>query len=143
MTHVFSRNCLGGASVLASFAFIFLFDWMFHGVVMKEIYEQTPQLWRTAEEMQSKFHWLVLGQFLLALFVTKVFLHGYENKGLKEGFRFGFLIGLLLSIPCNFIMYAVAPYTEKLVGYWMMGGLVEMSCVGLVLALIYRPPSSL
>lgn len=123
------------------FVFIAIYEWVFHGILLHDMYTQTASLWRTEAEMQSKFHWLLLGQLFLAIMFCFIFTKGYENKGLAEGLRYGILIGLLF-IGNNLIMYAVQPFPTKLVISWIVGGIVEGAIAGLILAAVYRPVAS-
>jgi hypothetical protein len=125
-------------AVIAVFAFIFIYEWVFHGVLLAGLYESTPQLWRTREVMPDFMIWLTLGQIAVAIMFCFIFLKGYENKGVMEGVRYGALIGLLFIGP-NLIFYAVQPLPAVLVVYWCIGGLLELILAGAILASIYKP----
>ncbi len=127
---------------LAVFVFIFFYEWVLHGMILKNLYIASPNLWRTEAEMERYFLWLVLGQFLVAIIFAYIFLKGYENRGVAEGARYGFLIGLLFGAP-TLIMYAVQPLQPILVVAWIVGGIVEYVLAGVILAAIYRRPASL
>jgi hypothetical protein len=120
------------------FVVIFGFEWLFHGMYMKEMYLQTASLWRTEAEMHALFHWMLIGQFLFAGIFSYIFTKGYENKGIGEGVRYGFLIGLLMGAP-QLIMYAVAPYPMEMIVKWIVGGIVEFCLAGVAAAALYRP----
>ncbi|MCI0400230.1 MAG: hypothetical protein L0Y67_05145 [Gammaproteobacteria bacterium] len=122
----------------AVFIFIFVYEWLFHGVLLRELYAQMPTLWRAEAEMHGYFHWLVIGQLWLAVLFCLIFVKGYENKGLAEGVRYGLLIGLLFIGP-DMIFYAVQPLPAKLIVDWSIGGLLEMIIGGVIVAAIYRP----
>ena len=68
------------SACVAVFIFIFLFDWLFHGVILAGIYAWTPELWRTEEAMYSLFQWLVIGQILFSVMISFIFVKGYENR---------------------------------------------------------------
>ena len=120
---------------LAVFAFIFVFDWIFHGNVLTGIYEQTSHLWRPKEE--ACFLTMMIAQISLAFIFSYIFLKGYESKGIAEGVRYGFLIGLLF-VPGYLIFYSVQPFPFELIAYWSIGGIIEMMGAGAVLAAIYQ-----
>ena len=121
---------------LAVFAFIFVFEWVFHGNLLSDFYAQSPNLWRAKEDcvMPAMF----LGQLLFPFVFTFIFIKGFENKGIGEGIRYGTLIWLLF-IPNNLIFYAVMPLSFTLVGLWVLGSLIEMVISGAIVATIYRP----
>jgi len=125
-------------AILVVFLFIFGYEWVFHGVLLKGIYESTPQLWRPQSTMPQFMPFLFAGQFLFSLFLGLIFAKGYENRGIGEGVRFGILMGLLLS-TVNLVWYAVQPLPEILVLYWVLGGILEMVIAGILLAAICRP----
>ena len=134
-----TKRLLGGW--IAVFIFIFVFEWIFHGMIMKAMYQQTASLWRPEAEMKRLFHWLVIGQLFVAFAFSYIFTKGYENKGIVEGIRYGILIGLLFSGP-NLIMYAVAPYPSMMIVRWIAGGIFEFAVAGAVIAAVYRPSRS-
>ena len=125
-------------AILVTFIFIFLYEWGFHGVLLKPIYASTPELWRGQAMMQHFMPFLTAGQFISALFLGIIFSKGYENRGIGEGLRFGLLMGLFLS-GYPLIKYAVAPISLNLALYWIAGGLVEMAIAGMLLAAVCRP----
>lgn len=125
-------------AVLAVFVFIFLFEWVFHGVWLKEMYEATPQLWRPQSVMPQYFPFLTLGQILFSIFLGVLFAFRYKGEGAKEGITFGMLVGLLVA-PVNLISYAIQPLAFTLILFWIVGGLVEMTVAGLLLGLICKP----
>lgn len=122
-------------AVLAVFGFLFVFDWVFHGVFLADFYDQTQHLWRAKEDCVMPM--MVFGQILFALMFVLIFTYGYQNKGMIEGVRYGALIGLLL-IPNSLISYAVQPLPEALAALWVIGGMVEMIILGAVAASVYR-----
>ena len=125
-------------SWLAVFAFIFLFEWVFHGTFLKGWYESTASMWRSESEMMSKSYWMIAGQVWLAGVFCWIFLKGYENKGLWEGVRYGLWVALLMTAPWV-IMYSVAPYPGMLTWWWIVGGVVEFVVAGGILASVYKP----
>ena len=128
-------------SCAAVFVFIFGFEWAFHGIVLKGLYAQTSNLWRSEVEMMDYFAWLVMGQLVVAVLFSYIFTKGYENQGMSEGVRYGLLVGLLMSAPC-LVSYAVQPLPLYLVGAWVVGTLFEYVLAGIILVMVYRVPQS-
>src|SRR5438094_4657243 len=50
---------------IAAYVFIFAWGWLLNGVFLKDVYAETPNLWRSQSEMMSLFHWIITGQALL------------------------------------------------------------------------------
>ena len=129
------RFCLAS---LATFIFIFAFDFVFHGILLKGLYEQTMHLWRPEDEYMKLMHWSLASQILFVVMFGWIFLKGYENKGPLEGIRYGVLIGLLFS-SLYIGMYSYKPISLELVIAWVAGGIVELGLAGGIFALIYKP----
>jgi hypothetical protein len=123
---------------IATWIFVFVYEWLLHGVILQPLYMETPDLWRTQADMCNHFQWLVLGQIIFVFLFGYIFTKGYEGLGIAEGARYGWWIGLLLAAP-NLVMYAVQPLPPLLVIGWSVGGLIEGTLAGMVLAAIYRP----
>ncbi len=122
---------------LASFVFIFLFEFLFHGNILMPAYERTAHLWRSSDQMQQFMHWMLISQILKAFVVGFIFTRHYEGKGLVEGIRFGSMIGLLLGVM-QFSTYAYMPIPFGLALSWFIGSFIEALGVGIILALIYK-----
>ena len=50
---------------IAAYVFIFFWGWLLNGILLKDIYAETPNLWRSQSEMMSLFHWIIIGQALI------------------------------------------------------------------------------
>src|SRR5690606_29362442 len=111
-------------TMFAVFVYIFISDFVIHGLILKETYMQTADLWRTEEEMKSFMIWMFLGQFIIAKFFTLIFVKGYENKGVAEGVRFGILMSGV-SVGAMMIQYAVIPMTTDLIIAWIVLGILQ------------------
>lgn len=123
---------------IATWIFVFFYEWLLHGVILEPLYLESSDLWRTQTAMTEKCHWMMLGQGIFVFLFGFIFTKGYEGRGIWEGARYGWWIGLLLAAP-NLVMYAVQPLPPLLIVGWSIGGLIEWSLAGMVLAAIYRP----
>ncbi|MCB0393367.1 MAG: hypothetical protein KDD25_02335, partial [Bdellovibrionales bacterium] len=104
-------------ATIAVFIYIWISDFLIHGLLLSGIYKETAQLWRTEEDMQGHMLWMLIGQFLIAKFFTLVFIKGYNGGGVSEGLRFGLIAAPLLVAP-NFITHAVMPIPANLIWMW-------------------------
>ena len=121
------------ASVVA-YAWIMLFETMFHGTCLKGLYEQTPHLWRPDGEMVV---WaMISAQVLFPFLMGLLFLRQANSDSCCSGVKFGLLIGLLL-IPSNLVWYGVQPLPMRLIVWWSLGGLLEMAVAGGLWAKVY------
>lgn len=125
-------------AALAGFAFIYVYDYVLHVMILMDSYLETPQLWRSEEDMMAHGWWMYLTQFLTALITALIFTRNYEGKGIAEGLRYGAMIGALMGV----IMagsYAWMPISMALALSWLAGGFVMGLGLGVLYALLYRP----
>ncbi len=126
-------------SFFVVFVFIFVYEWVLHGMLLDPIYQKTAELWRPEAEIINYFHWMLVGQFCIAVFFCLLMHRMYQHSGIQEAMGIGLLLGLFLSAP-NLIMYAVTPYPITLVIFWVLGGCIELVGAAVLFALIYRRP---
>ena len=110
-----------------------------HGILLQPHYEALTDVFRPEAEMMD-MTWLMYVSSALYLYLfCRIFVGGYEGKGVGEGIRFGLLIGLFMSIPMALDQYAVYPITSALAVWWFVIGVISWVIVGAVFAAIYRP----
>jgi len=130
--------------ILLGFVVVFVIlevlDMLVHGVLLAGAYETMQNVWRP--DMAQKMWILHLVKLILAFMFTFIFTKGYENKGIVEGVRYGFYMGILLSVPYAYGSYAsfAIPYSVAL--QWFIYALVEYIIAGVALALIFRSPAA-
>jgi|GEM_PF-147842 len=133
------KCCCGNiiATSIATFIFIFIFEYLWHGVVLTDLYIQTSDLWRTPAEMQDYFQYAFLTQISLAVLLTFIFGKKYEKRGLMEGARFGLYAGLFIGIMQS-ASYAYMPVPGALAFLWLVGGILEGIGIGITISAIYK-----
>ncbi len=120
---------------LAVFVVLAVVEFIVNRVLLSSAYMSTANLWRPMGEMKI---WLFYVVYLfIAFFITLIFSKGYEGKGLMEGVRFGFYVGMLMAVPMAYGTYASMPIPYSLALQWFIYGLIEYIIVGIVLALVY------
>lgn len=131
------RLCLAS---LAAFAVIFVLDWIAHGKLLMGLYSQTASVWRPMGAAHQKMWLMILGQLCFAKVFTWIYTKGYEagKPGLGQGLRYGFLIGLLVSIAYVSVWYVVLPIPFKLALGWVASGMADCLAAGAAVGLIYR-----
>ena len=123
---------------LAVYIFIFFWGWLLNGVLLKDIYAQTPNLWRAQSEMMGLFHWIIIGQALIVFAFVTMYASGFAGSGVIAGIRLGILLEIA-AIGMRLGFYAMQPVPGKLVFYGSVGGLIEMIIVGAMVGAIYKP----
>ena len=123
---------------IAAYIFIFLWGWLLNGVFLKDVYAETPNLWRTQSEMLSLFHWIIIGQALIVFSFVMIYVSGFAGGGVIAGIRLGILLEIA-AIEMRVGFYAVQPIPGKLIFYGSLSGLIEMILVGAMVGAIYKP----
>jgi hypothetical protein len=126
---------------IAAYIFMFFWGWLLNGVLLKEVYAQTPTLWRSQTEMMSLFHWIIIGQALIIFAFVMIYAGGFAGGGVIAGIRLGILLEIA-AIGMRMGFYAVQPFPGKLVIYGSIGGLIEMAVVGAIVGAIYKPAAA-
>jgi magnesium-transporting ATPase (P-type) len=123
---------------IAAYIFIFLWGWLLNGVFLKDVYAQTPNLWRSQSEMMSLFHWIIIGQALIVFAFVMIYASGFAGGGVMAGIRLGVLLEIA-AIGMRLGFYAVQPFPGKLIIYGTASGVIEMIIVGAIVGAIYKP----
>jgi hypothetical protein len=124
-------------STLTGFIFIFGFELVFHGVLLKPAYEATATLWRGHVEMLSLFPVMLAVQFIAALLFNLIYALISSEYSLKQGFRFGLLMGLLLA-TLQLINYVTLPIPLAMATAWFSAVFFETLVLGVLAGLIYK-----
>jgi len=128
------KKFLGGT--IAVFAFVFLYEWLVHGVFFRGYYAETPQIWREMNEMRSLIPLHAGFQLAFAAWVTFIFSRFYPEGGIRNGLFYGLYIGVLLGIIAA-SWYLFIPISKELATNWFVANVVEGLGLGLILGLIY------
>jgi hypothetical protein len=110
-------------------------DMVVNTVLLAPGYESVSHLFRPNDEVPM---WVIFVAYLfLAFFFTLIFSKGYEGKGIMEGVRYGFYVGMMAMLPFNYVSYAVMPIPYSLAFQGFLYGTVELVICGIVLALVF------
>src|SRR6266699_3373256 len=123
---------------IAAYIFIFLWGWLLNGVLLKDIYAQTPNLWRSQSEMMSLFHWIIIGQALVVFAFVMIYASGFAGGGVIAGIRFGILLEIA-AVGMRMGVSSIQRFPGKLFVYGGVGGLVAMIMVWAIVGAIYQP----
>jgi len=125
---------------LAAYIFLQIANMLVHGVILAGEYKALEKIWRP-----DMMDWMWLFNIMgipTTLILVYIFAKGYENRGIAEGIRFGFWLGLLIWIGGAFASWAMFPITFSLALKWFIYGVLQMMLAGVVIALIYRPKAA-
>jgi hypothetical protein len=107
-------------------------------VILKSTYlgANAVNLWRPEGEMRI---WIIYIAYLFfAFFFTLVFSKGFENKGIMEGVRYGFYVGMMCMVPAAYVNYATMPMPFMLALQWFIYGLITVIICGIVLSYVFK-----
>jgi len=132
----------GFIAFVIAFAFIFLFGFVWHGILMKGAYMETSALWRAEADFNSHFWILILGHAVVAFAFTGLYVSKVGINSPGTGVGYGIVIGIL-GCGINLIRFAVEPLTTKILGLWFAGDLICFALMGAIVGAIYKPTPTL
>ena len=130
-----NKKVLMGAG--AVFVAMVILGYLIHEVLLGSTYRDASMmhLWRPPEEMMMGV--IFVSNLIVSYFLSLVFSKGYEGKGLGEGVRFGFFMGMIMATPMAYATYATMPITYSLALQWFIYGIIEYVIYGVILAAVY------
>ena len=125
---------------LVGFVVMFVLSVLWYMIIMDAFYrEQVGALMRE----QYNFIFIVLGYLVMAFLMSYIYPIGYKGGSpAKEGLRFGVLIGLLVWLSSNLILYGAHNMTLSATLVDSGWHVVEEGIGGLVIALVYGTAST-
>ena len=127
----------GFPAFVAVFLFFFLFEFVWHGLLMKSSYMEVASLWRN----EPIFPLLCLGQIIIAFAFTGLYVSKIGMNSAGVGIGYGIIVGLLCA-GGDIIRFSVQPITVKILWMWIAGGIIEFAIAGAIVGAIYKPLSS-
>ncbi|HTR81509.1 MAG TPA: hypothetical protein VMM58_07745 [Bacteroidota bacterium] len=120
---------------VAVFITLELLDALIHGVILMGTYMAMESVWR--HDMMAKMWVLHVVKIITAFFFAVIFSKGYEGKGMMEGIRYGFYIGMIIAAGFALGSYASFPIPHVLALEWFFYTLVEYVIAGVVIAQVF------
>ena len=113
---------------------------LIHGIWLDPVYQGMQDVFRPQEQMQPMMGILMFTAAVATLMFCFVFTRGYENRGIGEGVRYGLYMGIFLSIVTSIDPHVIYPVPLDLTIKWFISSVVTFVVMGVVVALIYKPP---
>jgi len=116
-------------------------NFIIHGVILAPTYmsDGVKEVFRDQIDMEGKMWIIWLTDLVWAFFFVFFFVKGYENKGVMEGVRFGFYIGLFHSLLFAYQNYTLFPLPYSLAFQWFIFGMIQALLLAIVTAILYKP----
>lgn len=123
----------------------FVFGFVVHGLLLGNDYKAMQHLYRTPQESQNYFHFMLLAHVLFGFAFTWIYRQGVAagKAALGQGIRFGIAIALLMTIPTYIIYYAVQPLPGAMVVKQIVFDTIAVVLLGVIVALLNRPARAL
>jgi len=122
-------------SAIAGFVVMFIISGLWYMVLMKGYYNnQFADVYRP----EFKMVWIVIGYLVWAFLMAYIYPIGYKGgPPVKEGLKFGILVGLISVLPIGLVLYGAhtVPLTGTLVD--AIYHVVEKGIGGIVIGVVY------
>ncbi|MBI4549048.1 MAG: hypothetical protein HY707_13780 [Ignavibacteriae bacterium] len=130
---------------IAVFVVMVVTNFIIHEVLLGGTYRSESMASMMRPEMEAKLWIHFVTAAIVSFFFTLIFSKGYEGKGMGEGVRYGFYVGMLMSIPMAYDTYAAMPIPYSLALQWFIYGVIQYIILGVVVAMVYggKPKASM
>lgn len=127
-------------SVVVLFVLSMGLGFVVHGTLLGDQYAQLPSLYRSMEDSQNYFGFMIAGHAFIAIGLTWIYRMGHEagKSWLAQGVRFGIAVAVLSTIPMYLIYYAVQPAPQSLMTMQIAYDVPAVVILGIVTALINK-----
>lgn len=111
-------------------------DFIIHGVILKEAYQETMEFWRPQAEMKLTL------MYIVSLLCSAGFVLTYHwfvsNKSTMTGLKFGLMWGIVAGLSMGYGSYSVMPIPYSMALTWFLGTLVEMGFAGWITGMVVK-----
>ena len=123
---------------IAVFVFIFLAEFVFHGIIMEPNYSSHMDLLRPQEEADARMGYMATGFFVLAFGFCYIFIQGYKGTGVLEGIRYGLYASIAFGVSTKLINHTVFPWPADWIWLTGLGETVILMAAGGLIAALYK-----
>lgn len=117
---------------------IYLFDFLYHGMMLGQSYKETADAWRPEAEMMKRIPLQATAYFVVAIGFCTVWAFGFGGKGIKCGAIYGFFVGVMMT-GGTLLNFVFLPIPDQFLGPWALSGILASVLAGVVTAQVYKP----
>jgi len=119
-------------------------DFLINSVILSGVYAApgVKEAFRDISVIMGYYWVMLITGAVFSFFFALIFAKGYESRGLMEGIRYGFYIGMMFVFVMAFNQFAVYNIPYSLVWYWIILGIIQTIILGIVAALVYKTKSA-
>lgn len=127
-------------SVVVLFVLSMGLGFVVHGTLLSDQYAQLPNLYRSMEDSQNYFGYMIAAHVLIAIGLTWIYRMGHEadKPWFIQGVKFGVAVAVLSTIPLYLIYYAVQNAPQSLMIGQIAYDVPAVIILGIVTALINK-----
>lgn len=125
------------AASFAIFAFVFLYEWLVHGFLLMNIYQETPHVWRDSNQMMANLPLEAGLQLVLSFWFAFAFSQLFPSGGIRNGLFFGLYFGVFAAI-LTFSWFFWLPVSSTLAILWFVSSLIEGVVGGIIVGSLYK-----
>ena len=126
-------------SVAVIFVLWMALDFVIHGPLLEQHYYSLQNLYRTPEEAENYFGFMLVAHLLMSIGFVWIYRKGVEQKPfLGQGVRYGIAVAVLMTIPTFLIYYAVMPLPAAMVLKQIVFSTIEVIILGVAVAWLNR-----
>ena len=117
----------------------FVLGFVVHGLILGDRYAaRVPDLFRSPEDSQKLFHFMLLADVLIGFGLTWIYRKGVEpgKSPIGQGIRFGLAAATLAVIPRYMIYYTVQPTPGELAVSQIVLDSIAMVILGIIAAML-------
>ena len=122
-------------SVLVVFVMSMAFGFTVHGFLLAPDYLRLGSLFRSAEDQQRHFPYMLVAHAVTALGLVWIYNRGREDKPpLAQGLRFGLAMAMVMVVPKFLIYWVVQPMPHMVALEQIVLDTIALVLIGVALA---------
>src|SRR5690349_3582008 len=114
-------------------------DFLFHGLWMAPMYEQTSQFWRPMDEMKQMMPLLWIGALLFSSSFVWIYSQGVtKGDPWGQAFRYALAILLVSRVPEHMGLWVTAAFPGEMIARWLVISVVQSLLAAFILTWTYK-----